>query len=141
SEQAPSFLRILLDALAVLVERRQRVLGFRIALLGASLEQFCSASEILSELLAFHVQEAEVVGGGGVAEFSGGGKQPWSLRAVMQAAAARHVEDGECEHGIGVTPLGRKLVPFHGLGIVERHAKAVGIKLPKEGHGMRVALF
>src|SRR5260370_1444515 len=91
-EQPCGFDRILLDALAVLVKRRKSVLGFRIALLGRTPEQFGGATEILRELLAFQVQQAEIVGGRGVAEFGGRCKQFRRFGAVIQPGTAWHVE-------------------------------------------------
>src|SRR5262252_8381669 len=126
---------------AILVECLKRVLSLRIALLGRGPEQFSSTSEILRELLAFQVQQAEIVGGGGVAQLGGGCKEPRRLGAVVQTAPARHVEDRKREHGIAVTAVRREPVPLDSLGIIQPHPKAVGIKFSEQRHGAHITFL
>src|SRR5262249_10116110 len=107
---------------ALLVEGRQRILGFRASGLRRGLEQLGGAREILRELLPFQVEQAEVVGRRRVAELGRRREQARRVGVVARSAAAADPEHGEREHRFAVAAVGGELVPAGGLHVVVGHA-------------------
>src|SRR5204863_9454611 len=86
--------RILRYAVAVLVERRKRVLRLGAAGVGGAAQEFGGARHVLAHLPAFEKEQRQIIRGRDVAELRGLVEQCRGLGLVLRSAAA-----GEAEHG------------------------------------------
>ena len=84
------------------------------------------ALEVLRELLARQIEQAEIVCGGRMAELGGLAQELSSRFRIARAGAAFEIKHGEREHGIAVAVAGLELVPFGGFGVVARAAVVPG---------------
>ena len=89
-----------------------------IAGFGGDAEQFGGAGEILRELLALEIEQAEIVGGGGMTELGGGGEPFGASLAVARPGAASKRTWPSANMAFAVAARGGELVPFRGLGVV-----------------------
>ncbi len=106
----------------------------------ASLEQIGGVFEVLIELLALQVQQAEIVIGRRVAELGGLRQQARAFVRIARAGAAFEGEHRQCEHRVAIAMAGGELVPLRRLGIVAADALAVGVKFAEQRHGGRIVL-
>ena len=88
-------------------------------------EQFGGAREVLRELLALQIEQAEIVSGGGVTELGGGRQQAGGFVRVARTGAAFEIEHRQREHGVAVAVRGGELVPLRRLAVVARRRRAL----------------
>ena len=140
AEQPRGLARILGDAAALLVERRQRILRVGIAGVGGAAQQFRGFCEIAIELLAFQIQQREIVGGGDVPELRRAFEQCRRRIPVARPAARGEAQHGEFEHRLAVPPIDRQREPRQCLLVVLGNPEPIGVELTQERHRFRVAL-
>ena len=133
--------RVLRDAVAFLVERRERVLRLGAAGVGRAAQQLGGARDVLRQLLPLEIEQRQIVGGRHVAELGGLVEQRRSLRLVLRSAASGKARHRQREDRLAVAAVGRKREPGERLALVLRDAVAVGVEVAEQRHGDRVALF
>ena len=128
------------DAGALLVERRERVLRFRIAGVGGDAKQFRGAFDVLRQRLSVEIEQRQIIGRLRVAELGRGRQQLHRLLAVDRAAAPGEPEHGEREHALAVAAVGGAPVPLGGLGVVALDAHRIGVEFAEHGHRLGIAV-
>ena len=101
-EEPARLLDVHLHAAAFLVERRQRVLGLRVAGVGRHLHELGGAAEVLRQQLAFEVEEREIVSCDHVTELGCFAQQLRAFVAVGRAGPAGQAKHRQCEHRLAV---------------------------------------
>ena len=133
--------RVLRDAVAFLVEGRERVLRLGAAGVGGAAQQLGGARDVLRHLLPLEIEQREIVGGRHMAELGGLVEQRRGLGLVLRSAASGKARHREREDRLAVAAVGREREPGERLVLVLRDAVAVGIEVAEQRHGDRVALF
>jgi hypothetical protein len=141
TQQARRLALILGHAAAFHVERRERVLRFRIAGVGRGTEQLGGTHKVLRKQLALEIKQPEITGRDRVPELCGGFEQLCGPALLARAGAAGHPKHRERKHGFAIAALAGTLVPFRRLIIVAPDAKSVGVKFTQKRHRLGIALL